>query len=326
MHSSFIRLLSSIVVATGLLQVQAATYTLSTSYIGEDFLSGDFTFFTSPDPTDGRVTYVDQATATAGNLTFATDDVFILRADDTTVLTASDPGRNSVRLTSVATYGSPSAMVLDIAHMPEGCGTWPAFWTFGSNWPTDGEIDILEGVDNQNFNQATLHTGPDCTMAASRAQTGTILNNDCAAADDGNDGCGVQFAPGTFGPTFNSGGGGWFGMERTVDAISIWYWARDATNVPVGVADGNSEVITDNWGTPVAFFPTSSTCDLATEFTAHNIVINLTFCGVFAGVTSIWDDSCAASTGVADCNDFVDANPAAFSNAYFEINAVRVYE
>lgn len=82
-------------------------------------------------------------------------------------------------------------------------------------------------------------------------------------------------------------------MERTVDAISIWYWARDATNVPVGVADGNSEVITDNWvspsllldvvlntnlfnsqGTPVAFFPTSSTCDLATEFTAHNIVIN----------------------------------------------------
>jgi len=272
------------------------------------------------------VTYVNQATATADNLTFATDDVFILRADDTTVLSSSGPGRNSVRLTSVATF-STSAIVLDLAHMPQGCGTWPAFWTFGPNWPLTGEIDIMEGVNNQNFNQGTLHTGPSCTMPSSRDQTGTIANNDCAAADDGNDGCGVEFTSNTFGPNFNSAGGGWFAMERTSEFISIWFWQRDSTTVTPDVKDGQSSVNTGNWGTPVANFPTSSTCDLAAEFgAAHNIIINLTFCGVFAGQPSIWGESCAASTGVSDCNDYVNANPGAFSDAFFEINAIRVYE
>lgn len=36
-------------------------------------------------------------------------------------------------------------------------------------------------------------------------------------------------------------------MERRVDVINIWFWARDDPSVPVGVANGNSEVITDNW-------------------------------------------------------------------------------
>ncbi|KAJ3995238.1 2 beta-glucan [Lentinula boryana] len=340
MHSTFVNLLSSVVLATGLLRVHAATYTQSTSYIGNDFLSGDFNFFTAADPTAGRVTYVDQATASAANLTFATDDVFILRADDTTVLTASDPGRNSVRLESVLTFGSPSAMVLDVAHMPEGCGTWPALWTYGPNWPSTGEIDIMEGkppsgVNNQNNNQGTLHTGPSCTMPASRDQTGTVLNDDCAAADDGNDGCGVEFATNTFGPSFNAAGGGWhvlclsrsalFAMERTSTFISIWFWPRSSTTVPAAVSGGNTEVITDNWGTPVAYFPNTD-CNIASEFEAHNFVINLTFCGDWAGIASVWDLACAASTGVSDCNDYVNANPSAFSNAYFEINSVRIYE
>ncbi|KAF9061344.1 endo-beta-glucanase [Rhodocollybia butyracea] len=312
---SFARLLSSVVVAAGLLRVHAATYNEATSYIGQDFLNGAFTFFTDPDPTDGRVIYVNQATAAADNLTFATDDVFILRADDTTVLSSSGPGRNSVRLTSVATF-STSAIVLDLAHMPQGCGTWPAFWTFGPNWPLTGEIDIMEGVNNQNFNQGTLHTGPSCTMPSSRDQTGNIANNDCAAADDGNDGCGVEFASNTFGPNFNSAGGGWFAMERTSEFISIWFWPRDSTTVTPDVKDGQSSVNTGNWGTPVANFPTSSTCDLAAEFgAAHNIIINLTFCGVFVNTPSSYTLS-----------HYVNANPGAFSDAFFEINAIRVYE
>ncbi|KAF5381838.1 hypothetical protein D9757_008357 [Collybiopsis confluens] len=155
--------------------------------------------------------------------------------------------------------------------------------------------------------------------------TGTILNNDCDANDDGNEGCGVQFAQNTFGPSFNQQGGGWFAMERTNTAISIWFWPRSSTTVPTGVKNGNADVITDNWGTPVASFPNTD-CNLASEFQAHNVVINLTFCGVWAGLTSSWDITCAASTGVSDCNTYVDSNPAAFSNAYFEINSIRIYE
>lgn len=69
-------------------------------------------------------TYVDSGTAAADNLTFATDDVFIMRADDTTVLTADDPGRKSVRITSVATFGSPSAIV----YISPPFFTWKLCW------------------------------------------------------------------------------------------------------------------------------------------------------------------------------------------------------
>ncbi len=37
--------------------------------------------------------------------------------------------------------------------LPAGFGMWPAFWLYGNNWPTNGEIDILEakGQDTSKF-------------------------------------------------------------------------------------------------------------------------------------------------------------------------------
>lgn len=48
--------------------------------------------------------YVDQATAVAQNLTFASGNTLILRADSKTTLSASGPGRNSVRIHSNKKY------------------------------------------------------------------------------------------------------------------------------------------------------------------------------------------------------------------------------
>lgn len=96
-------LLSATLLSAGPSLVFAASYTLSDNFVGSGFLSG-FTHEAIADPTNGRVTYVDQATALADNLTFASDSSFVMRADDTTTLSASDPGRNSVRIKSVNTY------------------------------------------------------------------------------------------------------------------------------------------------------------------------------------------------------------------------------
>lgn len=49
-------------------------------------------------------------------------------------------------------------------------------------WPAGGEIDIIEGVNTDTANQATLHTAPNCTIDGA-AETGTLLTNDCAVAD-----------------------------------------------------------------------------------------------------------------------------------------------
>lgn len=43
---------------------------------------------------------------------------------------------------------------------PPGIGMWPAFWTYGDDWPTNGEIDILEqnGAIPKEFS-STYHYG-----------------------------------------------------------------------------------------------------------------------------------------------------------------------
>lgn len=63
--------------------------------------------------------YVDQATALSKNLTYANGDTLILRADDTTVLDPSGPGRDSVRIRSINTYTTHVAVyVLYVSVFP----------------------------------------------------------------------------------------------------------------------------------------------------------------------------------------------------------------
>ena len=49
--------------------------------------------------------------------------------------------------------------------MPSGCGSWPAFWlTDEANWPVNGEIDIVEGVNFQDDAKTAMHTTKGCDM------------------------------------------------------------------------------------------------------------------------------------------------------------------
>lgn len=53
--------------------------------------------------------------------------------------------RDSIRLEGRRRF-ERGLFVLDVRHMPDGCGVWPAFWmTDEDAWPWNGEIDVLEG-------------------------------------------------------------------------------------------------------------------------------------------------------------------------------------
>jgi hypothetical protein len=60
-----------------------------------------------------------------------------------------------------------------------------------------GEIDIVEGVNNQATNQMTLHTGTNQTCINEQANgtqpqfTGQILGTNCHSAKHADSGCGI---------------------------------------------------------------------------------------------------------------------------------------
>ncbi|KAF9010119.1 endo-beta-glucanase [Cyathus striatus] len=240
---------------------------------------------------------------------------FVLRADYKTVLDPNGPGRNSVRIQSNKQY-TTGVMVFNVRHMPQGCGTWPAIWTVGANWPNGGEVDILEGVNDQGPDQVTLHTSSGCSMPGSRSQTGTALQNNCDVAANSNAGCGVRITDTrSYGSIFNNKGGGWFAVERTNSFIKVWFWSKEATDIPSDVLNGATSVNTDGWGTPRAYFPSTS-CPISSKFSAHNIVINR---GDWAG--SVYGSSGCPST----CVDYVNNNPSAFKDAYFDLQWLKIY-
>jgi len=41
--------------------------------------------------------------------------------------------------------------------LPTGYGMWPAFWSYGDPWPTQGEIDIMEARGNEPFKYQTAY-------------------------------------------------------------------------------------------------------------------------------------------------------------------------
>jgi beta-glucanase (GH16 family) len=122
-----------------------------------------FDFFTASDPTHGFVDYVGKDEANSlGLLNVTAGGAFRMAADSKNV--AASSGRKSIRLSSKKAF-TTGLFIIDLEHMPAGCGTWPAFWLVGPSWPHHGEIDIIEGVNLQTSVQSTLHTGTGCTMA-----------------------------------------------------------------------------------------------------------------------------------------------------------------
>ncbi|KAL3439098.1 concanavalin A-like lectin/glucanase domain-containing protein [Aspergillus tetrazonus] len=294
-------------------ELASAAYVLQDDYSPDVFFD-KFTFFTDADPTHGHVDYVDRGTAQSAGLISSGSSVY-MGVDHTNIASS---GRQSVRLSSTQTYHH-GLFIIDLSHMPTGCGTWPAFWILGPDWPNGGEIDVIENVNVATNNHMTLHTSDGCTIDSS-GFTGTLLTSNCfvnAPGQANNAGCGIQSPDSnSYGAGFNSNFGGVYATEWTSDHISIWFFPR--SSIPSDITAGNPDPST--WGTPAARF--AGNCDIESHFTNMQIIFDITFCGDWAG--NVWGSSTCASLG--SCTDYVSNNPEAFADAYWDINSLRVYQ
>jgi len=285
-------------------------YNLASSYAGNTFFDG-FAFEAIGDPTHGYVNYVNKADAQSRGLINTTNDVVYIGTDMKNV--ASGRGRDSVRLASNTVYNL-GLFIIDLSHMPTGCGTWPAFWTVGPNWPNEGEIDIIEGVNVDTADQVTLHTNAGCSIAGEDKSkfTGTVGNTNC----QGNSGCGIKTVEASYGAPFNGHKGGVYAMEWTPDYIQTFYWPRGS--IPANVESKEPDPST--WGKPFAYFQFGNACPNS-HFKDHKIIFDLTYCGDWAG--AVFGSQCP---GKGNCNDYVKNNPTAFKEAYWLVNYVRVFK
>jgi beta-glucanase (GH16 family) len=56
-----------------------------------------------------------------------------------------------------ASAATPEVRMMARIKLPSGYGMWPAFWSYGDPWPTQGEIDILEARGNEPFQYHTAY-------------------------------------------------------------------------------------------------------------------------------------------------------------------------
>lgn len=202
--------------------------------------------------------------------------------------------RQSIRLEGKHFFDR-GLFVIDLDHMPNGCGVWPAFWLADDdNWPHGGEIDIVEGINYQSIAKIALHTTEGCTMYNQVPEyvkngtwewstgvpdrwtgvpdTKTIKptdncwvnaphqwqNQGCVAVSNSND---------TLGGPLNKKGGGVFVLEWDPDNAYIRSWVfTPHKKVPenlvqaMATAEENDHSLrvepnSTAWGLPYAYFP-----------------------------------------------------------------------
>eukprot|EP01084_Bolivina_argentea_P032750 60641_1 len=297
-----------------------ATWQLDTQYQGDTFFN-DWDFFTGSDPTHGFVNYTDRNYATAkGYISHSSSATNVyIGCDHTTV--AQNSGRNSVRISTKKRWNT-GLFIIELTHMPQGCGTWPAWWLLGDcAWPQCGEIDVIEGVNDNVNDQTSLHTSNGCDFSGININASTNMNGLNCYTDyaTNNDGCSFTIGDNSYGSALNSVGGGVYALEWTKNGLSSWWWKM--SDVPSNVKSMNPNPTT--WGLPYANWPFGSWCP-STKLKDMYIIFDLTFCGDWAG--GVWGSYCSNQVKDSSCQHYVQNNPSSFVNAYWIIDYVRVFQ
>lgn len=270
-------------------------------------------FFTDTDPTYGYVDYVSYDEAESlGIYNVTTDGAVYLGS----IVGQGSPAK-SIRLQAKLTFSAGVLFVIDIEHMPTGYGTWPAWWSMGPDWPTEGEIDTIEAVEVDSSIYSTLHTSSGC----SESTVPGISNGGWCNTGDGCDGCGVSGPDNSSGAGFNELGGGVFATHWTDAGISMWYFPRGS--IPQDIIIGDPQP--SNWSDPYVTFPLGDSCS-SDFFQNQQMVINLDFCGSWAGAVfpslNGWEGGTDACEGyVRDANNIEN-----LKDAYWLIKYVKVFD
>jgi hypothetical protein len=192
-----------------------------------------------------------------------------------------------------------------------------------TNQPQGGEIDILEGVNDDTHNAMTLHTGPGCQVGSDTSQfAGEVTTPDCdvkAPNQSKNAGCSIKSpSKASYGEGLNAAGGGVYATQWTDDHISVFFFPRES--IPADVLSDSPDP--SGWGKPAAKF--MGGCDISRMFKQQQIVFNTAFCGDWAG--NAWDTNETCKQKAPTCDEYVRDNPEAFAEAHWTINALKVYK
>ena len=140
-------------------------------------------------------------------------------------------------------------------------------------------------------------------MTNAGAATGNFNNNPCTSTPDSNAGCAFfQSGGDSFGHGFNTQAGGVFAHNWDSTGITVWYFPRGS--VPDDITNGNPDP--SSWGAPAALFPNNESCDTTKHFYNHQIVLDTTLCGDWAG------GAFGAAGCPGTCQDYV-ADPSNFN-------------
>ncbi|GKY95819.1 hypothetical protein MPSEU_000542600 [Mayamaea pseudoterrestris] len=276
----------------------------------------------------------------------------------------ADGPRESIRLEGIRRFNR-GLFIIDVRHVPAGCGVWAAGWmTDETNWPVNGEIDVIEGINYQSHAKTALHSTTGCTMendvpygvmtgnwdtaqGIPDAKTGVPdmtmryakncfvydqhqwLNQGCVAVSERND---------TLGAPLNDNGGGVFVLEWDPMNRHIRSWAfTPHDNVPDNIVQSiRTAHLTDSklrvvpnpelWPLPYAYFAVGEgTSCPASHFRNMRLVFNTAFCGSVAG-NRFQMDCPAQAKQFQTCNDYLKSDPDEMDEAFWKIRGVYVYE
>lgn len=142
-------------------------------------------------------------------------------------------------------------------------------------------------------------------VAAHNSAKGKMVSTDCvtSATSDGEAG-GCSFVDNnnkSFGEGFKNAGGGVFATRWDQNGIALWRFPR--SSIPKDITARKPKP--SQWGPPVANFP-STECDIESHFINHSLVLDITLCGYWAGIPSVYSSTCPGSCAqaVADPSNF----------------------